>query len=92
MSTKNEQELLGLIRDGLRYRELRKHRNRGYPESGIPFAMGWNTDEEGNPTTEAIYVREGELDSMVDDVLHNQDIFPGDVCDRLLEGLNETKI
>lgn len=80
-------ELFGLIRDAQRYRELRKHRNRGYPEKGFPFVVGWNNDEEGNTTDEQIYIREGELDHTVDEVLSNQNIFPGDMYDRLLNGL-----
>lgn len=79
-------ELWGLIRDAQRYRELRKHRNRGYPEKGIPFAVGWNTDDDGKPTDQQFYVREGELDNMVDEVLHNQNIYPGELYDRLLDG------
>lgn len=80
-------ELWGLIRDAQRYRELRKYRPQGVPQKGIPFAMGWQIDSDENITDETFYIREGELDYMVDEILADQNIFPGDEEDRLLEGL-----
>lgn len=85
-----ESELWDLVRDALRYRELRKHRNRGYPEKGVPYAMGWNCDDEGNTTDETFYIREGELDTMLDEVLSDQNIFTGDHVDRLLGVLSDS--
>ena len=79
-------ELWGLIRDAQRYRELRKYRPQGVPQISLPFVMGWQIDEDENFTNEAIYIREGELDDTVDNVLHDQNIYPGDTYDRLLDG------
>lgn len=82
-----KEELWGLVRDAQRYRELRKHRPQGVPQKGIPFAMGWQIDDDEKFTYETIYIREGELDYTVDQVLEGQNIFPGDEYDRLLNGL-----
>lgn len=79
-------ELWGLIRDAQRYRELRKHRNRGYPEEGVPFVMDWEQNEDETYTGSHYYIREGEMDDACDRVLETQDIYPGDTYDRLLEG------
>ena len=79
-------ELWDLIRDAHRYRELRRYRPNGVPQISLPFAMGWQIDEDEKFTGEAIYIREGELDDTVDNVLHDQNIFPGDTYDRLLNG------
>lgn len=90
MTEIQKRELWALIRDAQRYREIRKHRKNGDPELGIPFAMGWNNDEDGKLTGQAIYIREGELDDNLDEVLHNQNIFPDEIYDRLLTSTNET--
>lgn len=82
-----ETELWGLIRDAQRYRELRKHRNRGYPEQGVPFVVDWTQDDNEAYTGEQYYVREGEMDSACDRVLESQNIDPDDTYNRLLEGL-----
>lgn len=86
MALTDSQELYNLVRDAYRYRELRKHVNRGYPQPGIPFAMGWVTDDGEKLTGDAYYIREGELDSAMDEVLDAQGVDPGDIYDRLLEG------
>lgn len=80
-------ELWSLIQDAHRYRELRKMRPQGYPQKGIPFAVGWQIDDDEKFTDETIYLREGELDDTVDRVLEGQNIFPGEDYDRLLNGL-----
>lgn len=85
--TELETELWGLIRDAQRYRELRKHRNRGYPEQGVPFVMDWDKEEDETYNGYHFYIREGEMDAACDRVLELQDIDPDDTYNRLLEGL-----
>lgn len=72
-------DIHSLIRDALRYRELRKNRNRGYPQPGYPYVVGWEA-EENNPNAfnEIGHIRERELDDAMDDVL-DRDGFDVDV-------------
>lgn len=66
--------LHNLIRDALRYRELRKHVNRGYPKPGVPYVCGWDQEDDGSPGA-PLYIREGELDDAMDEVFGASDIW-----------------
>lgn len=66
--------LHGLIRDALRYRELRKHINRGFPKPGVPYVCGWERDDDG-AIGEPCYIREGELDDAMNEVFDASDVW-----------------
>ena len=66
--------LHGLIRDALRYRELRKHVNRGFPMPGVPYVCGWDRDDNGT-IGDPCYIREGELDAAMDDAFDASDVW-----------------
>lgn len=75
-------DLHNIVRDALRYRELRKHRNRGYPQRGIPYVCGWGHMDEERGLVDIGHIREGQLDSDMDELFEQLDLF--DEVDKLV--------
>lgn len=78
-------DIHSLIRDALRYRELRKNRNRGYPQPGYPYVVGWQAEEDDPKTFDEIgHIRERELDDVMDNVLDHDGFDPDLVFNALV--------
>lgn len=78
-------DIHSLIRDALRYRELRKNRNRGYPQPGCPYVVGWQVHENDPESFDEIgHIRERELDDAMDDVLDRDGFDPDTIYNALV--------